>query len=411
MTNKLPVVGKKYRSKPNVITVGYHEIEIIQVAEDWVVFNTLTSEWLYRPRIRLRDFFNFFEELPEENTAISKTETTATCEACYGCGMELEKAYSKGLSLDEKLCLICKGTGKVETTATKDESNCSLGGESEVSDVEKTKEELKKELTLKETCKGVGKDPNVLLDGFFRIYDKAKALLEALDLEKAMEERNKREKEDIAKKFEQKFVDALWSEKESQEYMKESLKEELKPNLIGVDMAKEGSERTVETLVLKEGLSDEVKEAMKKLEEALDTGKTGLWFEVIAHKFLNALNKQFKEDMKECLAESNIPENPASGITGYTREGQPKSIWKESIWKDVSELPKAAGDFYLRMQNGCIITGDFIWEYGGGMFRDSKKNRLPTHAIEQYCTLTDYINNIEESFSEIRERLSKLEGK
>lgn len=71
-----------------------------------------------------------------------------------------------------------------ETTATNEAVNLKKEGKAQISEVDKALEELKEELTLKQTCAESGKIITALSDGLFRLHDKAQNLVNAIEREK-----------------------------------------------------------------------------------------------------------------------------------------------------------------------------------------------------------------------------------
>lgn len=88
------------------------------------------------------------------------------------------------------------------------------------------------------------------------------------------------------------------------------------------------------------------------------------------------------------LDKYTIPEKKDCGITNYTIEEKPQSIWKDN--PDTKDHK-----FLVKLKNGKVRMYD-------GMPEESTLGDF-----RQYCTLTDFVNHIES----IEERLRKLEEK
>lgn len=161
-------------------------------------------------------------------------------------------------------------------------------------------------------------------------------------------------------------------------------------------------------------LSPEVKEAMHSVRILFTEGLLGQeYFEVIKSrtaKLVDALDKQFNKTLNEETLKSFSDYEKGVGLKECNSiEELFEDLEEESIWKPVSELPEKSCNVYLRWIDGDILPAEFI---AAGFVRDAIFRNSNTEfpykttdsRIKEYCTLTDFINNIEK-------RLRKLEGK
>lgn len=277
MTNKLPEVGKRYKLRDEIS----QDVKVLMIWENSVWY--VNEMWANPEQCRIGNFFERFEELPEENTAAPL---------------------------------------KVEISA---ESTGSATIGSGLSDVEKAKEELDRELD----CWLPREDQDE-----FQLVSKAQSLLDALDAEKNCKKHGKKlindrdcvgcVQERTVKNFEIDFLKAvdvdLNKEKESQEWMKGCM-----------------------------------------------------------------------EDRKVCGGCECSP---------CCCKAEPKNIWR-----DVSELERTAGE------HDPILTknrfGEIALTKRDEVIDDFEAKERGWSFHKEFCTLTDYINSIEE----LKERVAKLEKK
>lgn len=145
---------------------------------------------------------------------------------------------------------------------------------------------------------------------------------------------------------------------------------------------------------------------------------------------VNALEE--KEDLWKELSESSAKLNSSIGTRQRTQEEldsikEPKTDMKEksvdtveslhekSIWKDVSELPKQK-DIYadipcivedaLGYHTYAVYSVNAFWDLRNN-FTKMERGYLSSRSLIKYCTLTDFINQQEQTAKKVAE-LEKL---
>jgi hypothetical protein len=102
------------------------------------------------------------------------------------------------------------------------------------------------------------------------------------------------------------------------------------------------------------------------------------------------------------IFESESPKSDMTIAIDWAFNAEPKS----TLWKPVSELPKDIKDYFecfIKFHNGKIRKG----EYFRGVFSITDKASYLSIEMEEYCSLTDYINHQ----AELEKRVGRLEQK
>lgn len=165
-------------------------------------------------------------------------------------------------------------------------------------------------------------------------------------------------------------------------------------------------------------LSDEVLEAMEKLRFHVDCAEESDYLKysfvrISAQALLSALDRQKdcssevskEEEKKPCQSCGSYEPHAACGYIGLrTPQEKPASIWKSVKLKKMD-----------KWQNLFVKYGDGEIELLEKFEQLQMRNRKNTDTIEEFCTLTDFIQDTERTKSELaglKAKVDKLiEGK
>lgn len=121
-----------------------------------------------------------------------------------------------------------------------------------------------------------------------------------------------------------------------------------------------------------------------------------------AQNLLNAL-----DDQKESNNHQISKEAPAKACTDSGCDDNDKLSNKDSIWKDISELPnnKFGADFLAEWVNGDTELARYDNNNECFVDRCNRDTAFDDEHLVRYCTLTDFINQQEQN----TKRIEKLE--
>lgn len=412
MTNKLPVVGKRYRDIAS--NDKYLCVSIFGEYKNFVVLNRdenkrtpWTKELVYLP-----DFFEFFEELPEDR---AETKQSQRCECGY-------KISTGGMFLGSCNSTPCSRKLNTEPRNAKivgfDDS--SKGGEpfyitkDDLSpEVKKAIEFLRLETNLFEK---VGEVLDERLINTLKLHHKhlaiaSKNLLNALDeqfayvlkprkkdaLDDKIEESNKKIKAKPLKAQDLKVNETSESVDVKEKEVKEK-EEEFFYAAAGRLIEYQGKKYVA--LQQTNYLPNE------RPEDWLEGDYSSRWSRHTKIKFRDvfANNKIQAKEVVDNKIEPN--ENGSFKHLDNAEEISQDIIKKsaeESIWKPVSELPEELYEEVLIKTDLDNIRRGYFYNVCG------KFEVMSGYSVEtkKYCTLTDFINDYEK----LKERVKKLEGK
>ena len=364
MTNKLPVVGKRYKAKHNnkIFTAVTYLGADLDVSVRMCCNNDLLSDFTYRPKND--NFDKFFEELPE-NEAETKPETQS-----YDSESIKKDQMNKAMQSINDLRVYREGYNKGWNECLEEVKKQMPNHISELSpEVKDAMEELKKALswgTIEQRANWVDLT--------------ARNLLNTLDKQFKVNETS----ESVAvkeEKVKQKFIlDSIYYDKQ------------------GLPVSIYKKEEEIDRIKM-EKLREYFKEKYKSYETQPDENGSFKHIDGIEEETQDLMKKDiFGSGKKQVESEKKIEEETYQALSIQNRA---------SIWRDVSELPRfekerGQPDLLIRFDDGNVRFGTF-----NGFFSDVKGYAFKQRYVKQYCLLEAFVSDYEK----LKERVKKLEGK
>ena len=375
MTNKMPVVGKKYRTMPQFSRP--YVIEVIAITNKWIVAKTnkyFSFENEVIENFLLDGWEKEFEELLEDNLQeteemkvneranpvdLEKVDRWLPISCAPKCGSVItvkqgDKIFKAHRFLNKWYSLY-EGGGNEEVYP---ESWLEKG---EINKVERALEELNNELEFRKTpALKIFNNGELWQSCYDDLHIKAQKLIDALEAEKQKGTTDQ----------ENKYFQAGW--------------------VAAREMFRKANDETKEAMkLMKFQVDNYCKEYINEVDPRF---LPPLFIKTLerARNLLNALDKQFCS--KELKPEAKI-------------DIQKPSVEPVSIWKDVSELPKnldGAAILYKYMDQ--IYIGE-VHSFGEPTIYPAPNcDYIDNSNVNKVCLLTDFINSFEQMQKDIKER-------